>query len=223
MFYSLTFKSGNKKTGPIPVSTSSHATCPLSCGMREACYAMTGPLKMHWDAVTSGKKGVDFATFCAQVAKLPRGTLWRHNQAGDLPGEKDALEVRGLYALVRANRGRKGFTYTHKPLHSQEEREAVKYANDNGFTVNLSCDDISEVDAKSGLAIGPVVTVLPEDMGGRNTYTTPGGIKVVVCPATYRDDVTCATCRLCAHADRKVAVGFPVHGNKKGRYRKVAS
>ena len=40
-----------------------------------------------------------------------------------------------------------------------------------------------------------------------------------VCPATYRDDISCATCGLCQRANRKVIVGFPAHGSRN----KVAS
>jgi hypothetical protein len=43
---------------------------------------------------------------------------------------------------------------------------------------------------------------------------TPAGRKVVVCPATQRDDVSCATCALCAR-QRDVIVGFPAHGVAK--------
>ena len=46
--------------------------------------------------------------------------------------------------------------------------------------------------------------------------TTPDGRRVVVCPATYRDDVNCKSCGLCQKA-RDVIVGFPAHGARKGR------
>jgi len=41
------------------------------------------------------------------------------------------------------------------------------------------------------------------------------GNKVTVCPATYKDNVTCNSCRLCQKANRSTVVGFPVHGAKK--------
>lgn len=43
------------------------------------------------------------------------------------------------------------------------------------------------------------------------------------CPATYRDDVTCATCGLCASTTRKVIVGFPAHGAAKRAAAAIAS
>jgi len=40
---------------------------------------------------------------------------------------------------------------------------AIKCANQNGFTVNLSADSIEEADELVSLETGPVATVLPEE------------------------------------------------------------
>lgn len=224
MFIHLTLSSRNAKTGPIPVSTSSMESCPSACPFNSAnaggCYAMSGPLAIHWRKVTSGASGNAFATFLSQVEGLPEGQLWRHNQAGDLAGLGDSLDVAALAQLVEANKGRKGFTYTHKPLISKEERAAIKGANDNGFTVNLSGNNLDHADSLYDLGIAPVVVVLPKD--ARESVTTPKGRKVIVCPAAVRDDVTCATCGICAKM-RKAIVGFPAHGTGAKRAGKVAS
>jgi len=50
------------------------------------------------------------------------------------------------------------------------------------------------------------------DSAQTSNTVTPAGRKVVVCPATQRDDVTCESCRLCARINRSVIVGFPAHG-----------
>jgi hypothetical protein len=210
---SLTVISHNVKTGPIPVSTSSKVTCPDACPFKSGgCYAQGGPLNIHWNKVTSGERGTDFDTFCKSIAKLPKGQLWRHNQSGDLAGENNVIDVDKLKQLTNANRGRKGFTYTHKPM-TPENAEAVKHANDNGFTVNLSANNLRHADELKALNVGPVVVVLPSDQVG-NTVT-PEGNKVVVCPATYREGVNCANCQLCQKVNRSVIVGFPAHGNAK--------
>jgi hypothetical protein len=52
---------------------------------------------------------------------------------------------------------------------------------------------------------------------------TPEGRKVAVCPATYQDNVSCATCQLCQRAKRKVIVGFPAHGASKRKASAIAS
>jgi hypothetical protein len=65
------------------------------------------------------------------------------------------------------------------------------------------------------------VVVLPADVAGRQPIATPAGRKVVVCPATYRDDVSCASCGLCAR-QRSAIVGFPAHGAAKRKADAVA-
>jgi hypothetical protein len=120
-----------------------------------------------------------------------------------------------LRQLVAANTGKRGFTYTHKPMHVAANRVSVKHANEHGFTVNLSADTLAEADELAALNIAPVVVVLDAKEGERHDVTTPEGRKVATCPATYRDNVTCASCQLCQRRDRKVIVGFPAHGSGK--------
>lgn len=218
MFH-LTAISRNAKTGPIPVSTSEKATCPDACPLKKSgCYASTGKVNIHWLAVSKGLRGMTWAGFVQAIKRLPRGQLWRHNQAGDLPGVNNAIDAKALGELVTANAGKRGFTYTHKPtLDGQADgktiatnRKAIAHANANGFTVNLSADSLGEADALASLAIGPVATLLPHTANA--TAYTPQGRKVIVCPATQREFVTCATCQLCQKASRSVIVGFPAHG-----------
>ncbi|MFN4278291.1 MAG: hypothetical protein ACK4FJ_18515 [Ferrovibrio sp.] len=179
---------------------------------------------MYWRKVTSGQAGMSWDAFCGEIEKLPEGQLWRHNQAGDLPGDGDVIDADKLAALVKANAGRRGFTYTHKPM-TAANREAVKAANDAGFTVNLSGNNLRHADELADAGAGPVVVVLPADVDGNATRTlqTPQGRTVAVCPATYRDNVTCATCGLCQRRDRKVIVGFPAHGAAKRKASAIAA
>jgi len=233
----LTLKSANRKTGPIPVSTTSSDTCPEACPLRgNGCYAEGGALAIIWSQVNSGKAGDDWQTFCGKIAALPQGQLWRHNQAGDLPGPGDAIDAHALRDLVQANKGKRGFTYTHKPVklvspHGPEGAQCATRANNNaavhsanyhGFTVNLSANNVAHADELASLEIAPVVAVLPSDVQGNVKVETPAGRRVVVCPATYRDDVTCASCKLCAVRDRKVIVGFPAHGSRSAKADAIA-
>ena len=75
---------------------------------------------------------------------------------------------------------------------------------------------IHRADRLADLAIAPVVTLLPASVHGNVKIETAAGRKVVVCPATYRDDVNCKSCGLCQKS-RDVIVGFPAHGARKGR------
>lgn len=209
----LTIKSGNRKTGPIPTSYSEPETCPDACPLkRNGCYAEGYPVRQHWYAVD---KFVPWGDFCTALATLPTGQLWRHNVAGDLPGKGDRLNVSALMLLVRANAGLRGFTYTHKPLKRALERQSVSLANQLGFTINLSADDLREADELAELCIGPVVVTLPSD--APQVSKTPAGRTVIACPAETRDEVTCETCQLCQVSTRKAIVGFRAHGQSKGR------
>jgi hypothetical protein len=177
-------------------------------------------LAIHWRKVTNGLSGDSYGAFLDKVSRLIKGQLWRHNQAGDLIGEGDTLDVQALALLVKANKGKRGFTYTHKPLASQIERDAIRDANKGGFTVNLSGNNLDHADSLVDLGIAPVVVVLPHDASA-NTVT-PKGRKVVVCPATQRDDVSCASCGLCA-LQRDAIVGFPAHGPSKRKASAIAA
>lgn len=229
MRYHLTLKSHNTKTGPIPVSTTSSDSCPRTCGMWDACYAKQGPMRAHWMSVDSGRSlthgtayGMGLRAFLKAIRALPMGQLWRHNQAGDLPGKDTAIDTGALDALVEANRGKRGFTYTHKPMLEGQgkteqyllNRAAVARANREGFTVNLSADTLAQADKLATLGIAPVVVALPTSMDSNTT--TPSGRKVVICPAITREGVTCASCKLCAWREREVIIGFPAHGARRG-------
>lgn len=218
MYIGLVLKSRNAKTGDIPVSTSSAETCPTSCPFKSnGCYAEGYPLKGRWDEVTRGERGGKLSDFVAQVAALPENQIWRHNQAGDLPGDGATIDRGGLLAIANANAGRRGFTYTHyDPIKNRKNRAAIATANALGFTVNLSANNLDHADDLADLGIGPVATVLPYDFDARKT-TTPKGRTVVQCPATYRDDVTCKSCQLCQRQVNRAIVGFPAHGNSKKR------
>jgi hypothetical protein len=238
--YAVTFtlKSRNEKVGPMPVSTTSRETCPDSCPLKDSgCYAESGNVAMLWRALSQTKPGKKFtrgaqkiqsltwSQFCAKVAALKPGTIWRHNQAGDLPGQGDAIDVGALGELIGANYGRRGFTYTHKPItgpHGARNARAIRSANLQGFTVNLSADNLLEADQLAESGVGPVVVVLPDTVQGNADISTPAGRRVSVCPATYRDDVSCATCQLCQRQNRKSIVGFPAHGASKRKASAVA-
>ena len=108
--YHLTPVSANVKTGPIPVSTSSAETCPTVCPFRgSGCYAESGPLGLHWMAVTRAKRGTNWGEFLDAVRGIAAGSLWRHNQAGDLPGMGNRIARRAR--LPRAAHAAAAFAY----------------------------------------------------------------------------------------------------------------
>lgn len=210
--FHLTPQSGNAKTGPIPVSTSSAETCPSAavCPFKgNGCYAETGPLALHWRAVSEGRRGAPWALFLQAIAALPAGQLWRHNQAGDLYRPGTAIGRAALAALVNANRGRRGFTYSHH-RRTPATVQAFKAATANGFTVNASCHTESEADAAMADGLRAVFVVGADDQ--RTQWETAGGNRAVVCPAQRFEGMTCERCRLCQARPSHVAIVFRAHG-----------
>jgi hypothetical protein len=205
----LTLKSANVKTGPIPVSTTERDSCPSDCSMRGECYAASGPLALHWSAVSDKKRGASWPEFTKTIGALPAGQLWRHNQAGDLPQVNGTIDAVKLGELVAANTGKRGFTYSHH--RDADSINWIRHANAWGFTVNLSANDLNDADYLADKNAGPVVVVLPSTQN--ENLKTPAGRPVIVCPATQRDDVSCATCQLCQR-QRAAIVGFPAHGSR---------
>jgi hypothetical protein len=215
----LTLKSANVKTGPIPVSITGADSCPDSCPFSGGgCYAKGGPLAIHWRKVSTGERGLAWGDFLGAIKNLSAGQLWRHNAAGDLLGAGETIDPVALGELVAANQGKCGFTYTHKTNHA-DNFKWIRAANAWGFTVNLSANDLHHADQLADQKAGPVVTVLPID--GPTKQTTPKGRMVITCPATYRENVNCETCKLCAVSDRQTIIGFPAHGNARAKVQKV--
>jgi len=222
MFH-ITPKSKNAKVGKMAVTTSTATTCPTSCPFKSnGCYADSGPLKLHWNKVTEGDRGDDWSTFISKIKDLPAGSKWRHNQAGDLPGDMEKLDDEKCVELAKANKGKRGFTYTHYDvLDNFQNAITVNIMNHLGFTVNVSANNLEHADKLCDLNIAPVATVLPIEQ--TTNTVTPKGRKVVVCPATYKDDVSCASCMLCEKWDRNVVVGFPAHGTSKKKAAAIAA
>ena len=234
--------SQNAKTGPIPVSIIERASCWPGWALYEnGCYAETGALALHWDRVSQGVRGGPWSEFCAKIAALRPGRLWRYAQAGDLPGYGAQIDGELLHELVAANAGKQVIAFTHKPVLggdpvAVENRRLIATAIKAGFTVNLSADNPAHADALAELGIAPVVTVLARAYARRavrhrfkrqrdewaetigewrdRTASLPR-----YTPAGRRiaicpatySDATCKTCGACARV-RDAVIGFPAHG-----------
>lgn len=220
ILFHLTPVSSNSKTGPIPVSTSGKQTCWDGCPFYDkGCYAASGPLALHWAAITKGERGLIWAEFIKALKSNLRKSaakIWRHNQAGDLAGLGELIEHGPIFELAAASdiAGVKGFTYTHKPLLNHPAAAsniaAVKVGNELGFTINASANNLEHADKLAELGI-PVCVTIPTDTP--ETFYTPAGRKGIVCPAQTREDINCANCRLCSRSDRSVIIGFKFHGS----------
>ena len=234
--------SQNAKTGPIPVSITERASCWPGCALYEnGCYAETGALAMHWRRVSNGLAGGSWSEFCAKIAALPPGRLWRYAQAGDLPGYGAAIDASLLQALVAANAGKPVIAFTHKPVLGNdpvavENRRLIAMAVKAGFTVNLSADNPDHADQLAALGIAPVVTVLAhayarhairhrfkrckdvwtESIGEwrDRTASLPRHTPAgrrIAICPATYSDATCKSCGICARV-RDAVIGFPAHG-----------
>ncbi|TMJ03428.1 MAG: hypothetical protein E6G97_09835 [Alphaproteobacteria bacterium] len=217
--YLASFSSSNPITGPMLVTTSPRASCPLTCPLKGTdCYAEHGflggfiwsGLDAHYpgESFSSGIRVYNFDQLLRIISSLAPGAPWRHNQAGDLIADRNGnIDSTKLRLLAWANRGKLGITYTHHDvLNNAHNRRVIQEAIADGFTVNLSADSIEEADAFLDLDIAPVAVIIEGNC--RENFFTPKGRKVVICPARTRDGVTCSTCRLCAR-NRNVVVGLP--------------
>ena len=234
--------SQNAKTGPIPATITERASCWTGCALYgKGCYAFHGALGHFWAGVSEGTRGGSWDELCAKIAALPRATLWRYAQAGDLPGADDAIDAELLWQLVVANRGKRAIAFTHKPALPDTEaavgnRCVIAAANTAGFTINLSANNPAEADALADLEIAPVVTILAHDYVRRavrhRAKSRPDEWAETI--AEWRDRIaslpvrtpagrriaicpatytaaTCKSCGACAEP-REAVIGFPAHG-----------
>jgi hypothetical protein len=158
--FHLSRVSTNSKTGPIPVSSSPRATCSPTCPfLGQGCYGENYPLKFHWDKVSDGSRGVTAAEFLRLIAALPPAQLWRHNQVGDLPATAGRISRRFLRGLIAANRGRRGYTYSHHDLALGENLALIRQATRQGLTVNVSTETELAADRAVAAGLPAVVAV----------------------------------------------------------------
>jgi hypothetical protein len=209
----VTAISGNGKTGAMTTTRTERGSCPTTCAFYDAgCYANLGRERMQWNRLNNGETGVVWSEFLNTIRKIvPTGSLWRHNTAGDLPHNDGNINYLALKGIVNANKGRRGFTYSH---HVLNEHNVICLQNSNalGFTVNASCESVDDADRVMSEHKIPAVAVVNSEET-RRFFTTTAGRKVITCPAAlHPGKVTCATCGLCQKADREFVIAFPAHG-----------
>jgi len=184
--------------------------------MGNGCYGENHGLNFHWRLVTEGSRGVTASEFFRLIAALPSGQFWRANQAGDLPHTRGRISRRFLRGLIGANRGKRGYTYSHHELALGENLALIRQANRQGFTVNVSTE--TEAAADRAVAAGlPAVVAVPSTEA-RTAWRTPAGHSVVVCPEQREGStVDCATCQLCYKRPAGLIVAFLAHGTSKAK------
>jgi hypothetical protein len=205
------------------------STCPTACPFfrKKGCYGEQWPINRHWNCLDAGERGYIWKELMKQIATLPADRPWRYGDVGDLPGRYNKINEKKLIQLVEANAGRPGFCYTHYPVVGHKSavhnQRLIQYANEHGFTINISAEGLAKASRLFTMEIAPVVTVLPRSMGDWRKASTPAGIPALRCPAEYRKSgpkqVQCFNCGgkgkpLCARPYRPYIQGFTAHGNR---------
>jgi len=178
---------------------------------------MSGAKKTKGIAVTyRAGNGEKYAT-CPAACKM--------NCSGKGAKQIDAEYLDALLDAVP----RKGvsFTYSHFGWHLWGDKLA-----EGKTVINFSTESLTSAAAASR-AVPTVVVVAESEWGEGKTLRAPllgrtnsrghfvqsGSVKVVRCPAEYRDGFSCRDCGnglpLCARLDRDYVIGFTAHGAAK--------
>lgn len=221
-------RSANGKTGLMLVTTSGASTCPPACPFRRSgCYGDSGPLRLHWDLVSNGRRGISETEYLQILSRMTPNQIWRLNQVGDLPGKNNRLNKQSVIRLSASVSHTRPIAFTHYPVIAdkvlqvsenvaQYNRSVLLEARQHGLSVNISANNLRHADQIADLGLFPVVATVPKDSPIK--MRTPEGRATVRCPATVRNDITCSTCGngspLCSRPDRAVIVTFPAHGNQ---------
>ena len=216
-WFHLSRVSSNKKTGPIAVTTTSKNSCSVNCGMREFCYAASGPLALHWNAVSNGSRSSEWRKHLTDLESLPFGSPLRLNQAGDLvasaSGRLSRAFLNGLLAVVKVRR-LQAWTYTHHDHTLGDNGRLLRRANRKGLRINVSTE--TEESADRAIASGLPAVLAVSSKETRTVWRTPARNLVKVCPAQLRD-TDCNRCMLCHKRGSKVIIAFLAHGSRKHR------
>jgi hypothetical protein len=215
---------GNDQTGKMLTITAERRTCPPSCAFYDdGCYALYGKLRINWPKVF--QRGMELAQLVLEImayglrmSRLLKVVYARYGQAGDLPGEGEEIDAKAVKTLAKAARQGKVrlFGYTHKPM-TKANKKIVKWANENGFVINLSANGLKDADRLANLGIAPVAVAVADT----SAKYTPEGKKIAYCPTKMGVDIQCDTCGLCAIAERKAIIGFPAHGTGKNHVKRI--
>ena len=208
-------QSGNTKTGVMSVTYTTDNTCPDRCPFKNnGCYAKNFPCCLQWKK--AAQKGVTPEKLPEVVKNSAHTEVIRHNVAGDIAkNNSNYIDADLVNNLIKAYKNLKAFTYTHCSI-VKKNIDIVLKAMQAGFIINFSTENVK--DLKKAMQAGCNAVIACNSM--KNNIVVKDGIKIVKCPATYKDNIHCVNCGLCAKK-RDFAIAFPVHGNGKNKAKKA--
>lgn len=199
-------RSSNSKIGPIATSYRSQETCPTDCRFLPAndggCYA-TG-------RINGMAKKYSSSWSMAQIYNKIKGApLFRDRVVGDvMNGDEVDYEYLRVIGVAAKAADVPVFSYTHAWANMDRSRIPDNYV------MNASTESVSE--ATRAISLGFPTVITNDDVREGEMIA---GKRVVTCPAQTRDNVTCATCKLCSKPQRKALVRFLVHGIARNKAR----
>ena len=209
--------SANKKTGHMPVTYRPMTTCPPDCvflpsGPIGGCYG-TGRIFAMAD------RRAMYLTIAQAISEIQKSRptkarvkYLRDRVVGDVITPDMTMDRNYLQAIsdVARHEGLIPFGYTHAWRYFT--RRDVQFIKRIGYVMNASCETVEDVEVAVSLGLLPTIVDndLPEG-------AIVAGYRVVTCPAQTRDEVTCASCGLCAKAQRKALVRFRIHGTARNK------
>lgn len=233
-------ESQNTKTGNIIQSYSSPSSCPVSCPFKESgCYAKSFRTSKVWERADN-REDRRFIGCQEDLTNALTGALWlgkeendevlfRHNIAGDMAViGTDKFDIATYLSMVTSimtanyrlkvagsSKHIKAFTYTHCN-YDFYDRDYMRTMQDY-MLVNISCETVNEAIVEKEYGLNVVLTSInpEEDISALKAE----GIPAVQCLAQTKG-ITCKECRLCSR-DRESVVIFKVHGQSKGKARRV--
>jgi hypothetical protein len=229
----ITPKSGNAKTGPIPVTSRAQWSCPTSCPFFGAgCYGENrgrNPRTL-FDLAADAETVHTTESLAAEMRRAgnPRRfggralrrvlPIVRDREVGDVLTAAGAIDHAWLSVVTDAARsvGRTVFGYTHVTTLTAEDVP-------DGYVMNASTETTEDVRDAHGRGL-PAVIVGDRDALAESDPAT----RYVSCPAESRD-VTCAECGLCAMPSRMSdpsgapVIVFAPHGVKAKTVRQTVA
>lgn len=222
-------KSGNEKTGPIAATyTGTDRTC-TGCPHKGtgSCYYESGfrtrGLNERLNTAARDQKASRLRIAKAEARAIDglltsgkvKNRPLRIHVGGDAPTPEAAALIAGAARRYSERVEAPAYTYTH--AWRDVPRDAWQ-----GVSVLASVESVA--DAKLALARGYAPAIIVDHFDG-DKASAVDGIRLIPCPAQTRDDVSCADCRLCMHADRLVAtnsaVAFAAHGTQARKTREI--
>lgn len=221
-----TARSENAKTGNVPTAwigpsiEEARKTCD-GCPLLETstCYAHNGTPRTGAGMIykTAKWRPKAYTLKAALKGAHPKARFVRMTGLGDLARIGKRERQRDLREIRASGFGVLGYTHFWREARGADLREEMM----------ASCNNPQEADEALNAGWIPAA-IVPEADGA--FYTTPGGAKLVVCPAQRKPGkVTCNNCGLCdrhspAWEARKVdGVAFIAHGVAQRRLREATA